>query len=79
MRRLTNLQWAVIATIHNQPDYKFTGDERKAAERMVKRGFLKRLKDNQYKVTHKGEEIYKQSKFAVDGVILTSKDYEGEV
>jgi hypothetical protein len=61
--RMTDLQWAVICTIHQTAgdSYRFLGDERKVAERMANCGLLRRKGyefPNQYSVTPKGERMY---------------------
>lgn len=72
---LTDLQEAIISAIHQEPHYCFTGNERKAAERMRTKGLLRLRKDKawyadtytnshppkglRYKITAKGERAYK--------------------
>jgi hypothetical protein len=55
---LTDLQWAIICTIHQEPGYQFIGNEKVAAMRMVKKGWLKRQKHSRFTVTFSGECAY---------------------
>lgn len=57
-QRLTTNQWAIIATINQEPDYRFVGNERRSADAMAKRGLLKPLPDRRYAVTAKGSKAF---------------------
>jgi len=43
--KITPLRYAIIMTIHHEPNYQFLGSEKKAAERMRKMGYLKKVPD----------------------------------
>jgi hypothetical protein len=63
---MTDLQWSTICTIRQEPEYHFHGDERKVAERMVDRGWLKRLclrkiHTGAYLITALGLKVFRQS------------------
>jgi hypothetical protein len=60
---MTNLQWAIICTIHQESMYTFRGSELRAAKRMVDRGWLKpasfpRHIPGRFDVTASGERAY---------------------
>lgn len=64
---MSNLQLAIIAAIHVEPKYRFTGDERTAAARMEKRGWLRRSLGKTYSVTRNGERAYQKANGAIRG------------
>ena len=55
LRPLGINQWAVICTIHQEPDYLFIGEEKKWAEEMKRKGLLVSKGKNRYGVTELGE------------------------
>lgn len=55
-RKLTDLQWVVLVTIMIEPFYCFTGSEKKVAERMRLRGYLRRSTRFQYALSEKGKQ-----------------------
>lgn len=61
--KLSDLEFAVICTIHQEPSYRFTAGEHKAACKMVDIGLLMPVAGDKYKfiVTRSGEALYKSS------------------
>lgn len=60
---MTLLQWAVVCSIRQQPDYRFLGSEKRYALRMVADGLLYARGDghpDQYTVTTKGLRLFKE-------------------
>lgn len=58
---MTPLQVAICIAIRHQPDYKFSGNELAAAERMVKRGLLKKNDKGNYIITPIGVSEYRKA------------------
>lgn len=58
-RRLTNEESAIICTIHQEPRYRFLGQELRAARRMASAGYLQEGTDKRFTVTAAGEMAYK--------------------
>ncbi len=55
---MTDNEEAIIATIHIQPDYRFTYGEARMAKNMVRKGLLESIGNKQYKVTRLAENHY---------------------
>jgi hypothetical protein len=49
MPKLSNYQWAIVWALVAEPDYYFTGEERKAADRLVTRKVLVRRTTNRFR------------------------------
>lgn len=61
-KKLTDTQWAVICTIHQEPAFRFNRDLKKIAERMEAKGWLKKGRGpHQYIVTEVGEAAYAEA------------------
>lgn len=58
---LTANQWAIMVTIRVQPDYQFTGSEKRSADVMTKRGLLKPLSGKRYAITARGLKEYRRA------------------
>lgn len=58
--KLSDLEFAIICTIHQEPNYRFTAEERKAACKMVDIGLLMPVTDDKYRfiVTRTVETLY---------------------
>lgn len=55
---MSDLEWAVIASIHAEPKYRFLYDEAKLAKKMELKGWLQPIGNKMYSVTRKGENAY---------------------
>lgn len=60
MKSVTDIQWAVICTLRQQPDYQFAGHELNLARKMVDLGLLSQCTNDQrrFVVTDLGLELY---------------------
>lgn len=58
--KLSDEEFAIICTIHQEPNYRFTAEERKAACKMVDIGLLMPIFGDKYRlvVTGTGEALY---------------------
>lgn len=59
--KLSDLEFGIICTIHQEPNYRFIAEERKAACKLVDKGLLMPVIDNKSKfiVTESGEALYR--------------------
>lgn len=57
--KLNQNHWAVICTIHQEPDYTFLGSELRIAKKMVELQLLEPHTGNKFKVTSYGERCYR--------------------
>lgn len=55
---LTNDEWAIICTIHQEPKYRFLREEFTKASKLEQRGLLQSIGNKMFSVTKLGEEIY---------------------
>ncbi|MEX3983767.1 hypothetical protein AB4Y45_32815 [Paraburkholderia sp. EG287A] len=60
MRKLTDIERAIICTIHQTADYRFLGPELSGARRLAKDVYLKEGTDKHFTVTAAGELVYKR-------------------
>jgi hypothetical protein len=60
MTLMTPTQWAIICTLHQEPNYRFVSNERQSAERMEKKGWLKSRGNNMFSITRSGEGAYRR-------------------
>lgn len=66
-QKLSDEEFAIICTIHQEPNYRFIAEERKTACKMVDIGLLMPVIDNKSKfvVTKSGETLYSFSNLKV--------------
>lgn len=55
---LTNDEWAILCTIHQEPKYRFLQEEFAQAKKLEKRGLLQHVGNKRFSVTKLGEELY---------------------
>lgn len=62
MKSITLMQWAIICTIRQQPDYTFSAHELRNARKMVELGLLTEHENTPhwFKVTDLGLELYRK-------------------
>lgn len=56
---LNNDHWAVMCTIHQEPDYTFLGSEWRIANKMVELNLLEPLPGKKFEITSYGERCYR--------------------
>lgn len=59
--QMTILEWAIISTIHQEPEYVFSQGENSAARKMERLGWLKSRGHGKFRVAAKGEKIFKEN------------------
>jgi hypothetical protein len=57
-RTLTNDEWSIICTIHQEPKYRFLQEELAQAKKLEARGLIQSIGNKCFSVTKLGEEIY---------------------
>lgn len=57
-RTLTNDEWSIICTIHQEPKYRFLQEELVQAKKLEARGLIQSIGNKRFSVTKLGEEIY---------------------
>ena len=55
---LTNDEWAIICTIHQEPKYRFLQEELARAKKLEQRGLIQSIGNKMFSVTKLGEEFY---------------------
>lgn len=66
--KLSDEEFAIICTIHQEPNYRFIANERKVACKLVDKALLMPVIDNKSKfiVTESGEALYRFSNLKVE-------------
>lgn len=55
---LTNDEWVIICTIHQEPKYRFLQEELARAKKLEARRLIQSIGNKMFSVTKLGEEIY---------------------
>lgn len=58
---LTNDEWVIICTIHQEPKYRFLQEEFARAKKLEQRGLIQSIGNKMFSVTKLGEELYKKA------------------